>query len=503
MKKIVLLLFLVSIVIFSSCKPKNQNYDVPQRITVAGKIDNYDPNREVYLAVNWIGFSQEQIFPKIDSVGNFLAIIESYVPVDAWLGYRTNFLVLLYPGDSLFIRLDGQYGNRPAILNTIEFDGGAAQTNQYAAKFQQMYFSNEFLRDMNRSNRAVKEYDPAQYLLYLDTIRHKFMELYDQFVATHNPNDESKKWALLYIEGEYNHKLGWYASNHRRANNMEQDNPWGVPSGFYDRLNNNLPIDHSMFISSDALSTLSNLFNFRYIPDKLKDRGDIIVMGNRTTFKLDPDSIHIFGAIEFVHDPLFRQIVLTEYLEQSLRRDNVTVFERFIDVFDTYITEPFLREPLHKKYLQIKSWIENPQENTAAILNEAANLSINQIIDDILQQNKGKVIYVDFWATWCGPCLSEFPNSKRIEHEFEDKDVALVYICLESEENQFKAILDRYQIGGQHYLLSRTQSAEMRTLFEISGIPSYLIIDKSGVILEKGGHLRPSVARDKIRELLK
>jgi len=331
------------------------------------------------------------------------------------------------------------------------------------------------------------------------------MELYDQFVATNNPNEESKKWALSYIEGEYNHKLGGYASGHRQANNMGQDNPWDVPSGFYERLSNSLPIDYSMFVSSDVLSTLSSLFNFIYIPNKLIDRGDIVVIGNRnrTWYKADPDSISIFGAIEFVHDPLFRQILLTEYFEQSLQRYKIAVFEKFSDVVNTYITEPFLREPLHKKYLQIKSWIENPQEITVAILKEAVNLSINQIIDDILQQNKGKVINIDFWATWCGPCLAEFPNAKRMEHEFEDKDVAFVYICLESEEKQFKAILDRYHLGGQHYLLSKTQSAEMRTLFEISGIPNYVLIDKNGVITEKGSHLRPLVARDKIRELLK
>jgi len=503
MKKIVLLLFSVPIVIFSSFEPKNQYGDVTQKIIVAGKINNYDPSREVYLAVNWIGFMQEQINPKIDSVGNFMAIIESYVPIDAWLGYRTNFLVLLHPGDSLFIHFDGQYGNRPAILNTIEFGGDAAQTNQYAAKFQQMYFSNELFTNRDRQNMAVKDYDAEQYVQYLDTIKQKSIELYDKFVAENNPNEESKKWAQLYIEENYNYNLGWYANNHRRANNMERDNLWDVPSGFYNKFYNSLPIDHSMFICSHAISGLSSLFLHRYIRCKLKDKGDIIAVTANSFASKDIDSVSIFGVIEFVHDPLFRQILLTEYFNNDFQQHKIAVFERFRDVADTYIKEHFLREPLLQKYIQLKSWIDNPQENTEAILKEAANLSINQIVDEILQQNKNKVIYVDFWATWCGPCLAEFPNSKILEREFEGKDVVFVYICLDSEEKQFKVVLDKYQIGGQHYILSRTQSAEMRTLFEISGIPSYLLIDKNGVIKEKGSHLRPLDVKNKIKEMMK
>ena len=170
---------------------------------------------------------------------------------------------------------------------------------------------------------------------------------------------------------------------------------------------------------------------------------------------------------------------------------------------DKYITEPFLKEPLYEKYLQVKQRIENPQVHNEAILKETANFSANQIVDDILQQNKGKVIYVDFWATWCSPCLQQMPNSKIVEHEFMDKDVAFVYVCLQSDEKQWKATLDRFQLGGHHYLLSNRQSNEIRNYLKIPGEPFYLLIDENGVIKEKGNDLRPLVAKDKIREMLK
>jgi len=125
---------------------------MPQQIIVAGKIDNYDPSWEVVLAVNRAGFIQEPIQVKTDSTGSFTTTFESYIPTDAYLVYKANFLVLLHPGDSLFVHFDGQYSDGSEILNTIKFGGNAAQTNQYAAKFQQMYYSNELFCDWDKKD---------------------------------------------------------------------------------------------------------------------------------------------------------------------------------------------------------------------------------------------------------------------------------------------------------------------------------------------------------------
>jgi len=495
MNKTAILLLTATLVIFSNGNLNGNQYDVPQKIIVSGKVDNYDPSREVILAVNRIGSPQERIPVKTDSVGNFTAAFESYTPVDAWLFYRINFLVLFHPGDSLFVRFDGQSGSRPAIMNSIEFGGDAAQVNKYAAKFQHLYYSSELFNNRDRQERAVKEYGAEQYLQYLDTIQQKCRELYDQFVSDNNPDNESKKWALLLIENEYYSKLGWYAMEHRQVNNMAWD--WDVPSGFYDKFLNGLPIAPSMFISAFALSSFADNFS-SYVHAKSKDKGSIVKT------KADSDSINIYSIIEFVPDPLLRQIMLTNSFNRDFHSEqNITNYERFRNVAETYITEPFLKESLQNKYHQTKFTLESPEIYTKTILKEATNLSISQLIDEIFQNNKGKVIYVDFWATWCGPCLAEFPSSKKVEHEFDDKNVAFVYLCLDSEEIQWKATIDRFQLGGQHYHLSTRQSTEIRNLFGISGIPDYLLIDKNGVIKEKGSHLRPLFVRGKITEMLK
>ena len=76
-------------------------------------------------------------------------------------------------------------------------------------------------------------------------------------------------------------------------------------------------------------------------------------------------------------------------------------------------------------------------------------------------------------------------------------------IDIETKLNLNREYSPTLQCNGQHYLLSKTQSAEMRNLLKIEGIPFYMLIDKSGVIKEKGNHLRAFIAKDKINEMLK
>ncbi len=283
---------------------------------------------------------------------------------------------MLHPNDSLFVRFDGKYGNRPELLESIEFGGDAAKTNQYAAKFQQMYYSNDVYRNRNREKKAVKEYDTDQYLQYLDTIQQKCKEIYNWFVTENHPDDESKRWAKLYIENDYYYNLSWYPVQRRQANQMnpDWDNTWNVPNGFYDRLGNRLPIDASMFINSAGLSSFHNTF-YKYVNEKSGDVRRVSATGIAVT-RAVYDSITISSFIEFVPDPLLLQIMLTEFFDQSFNHQDIAVYERFRDVADTYIKEPFLKEPLFQKYLQTKHRIENPQAYTEEIRNEAAQVTL-------------------------------------------------------------------------------------------------------------------------------
>ena len=146
---------------------------------------------------------------------------------------------------------------------------------------------------------------------------------------------------------------------------------------------------------------------------------------------------------------------------------------------------------------------ENPVLHTGAILRQMDGSSVGEIVRSILDENRGKLVYIDVWATWCGPCKSEMPYSNKLMQDMEGRDVVFVYLCVDSDEQTWKADLDKMQMTGLQYYLDKEQSTALRQAFEINGIPEYLLFDRTGTLAARG--LRPSDERTKAKfeELLK
>lgn len=94
------------------------------------------------------------------------------------------------------------------------------------------------------------------------------------------------------------------------------------------------------------------------------------------------------------------------------------------------------------------------------------------------------------------------PNSKALMEELIGKDVAFVFLCIDSEEKLWKADLAEFQLEGQHYFMTGEQSNDFRNAFEVQGIPHYFLIDQEETIVEKGSHLRPNLVKDRILSML-
>jgi thiol-disulfide isomerase/thioredoxin len=98
---------------------------------------------------------------------------------------------------------------------------------------------------------------------------------------------------------------------------------------------------------------------------------------------------------------------------------------------------------------------------------------------------KGKVVVIDFWATWCGPCVGEMPKMKKIYAEYHDKGVEFIGVSLDQPKEQggldkLKAFVKKEEIAWPQYYQGKGWESEFSKSWGINSIPCMFIVDRDG-----------------------
>ncbi|WP_343538755.1 TlpA disulfide reductase family protein [Sphingobacterium thalpophilum] len=108
---------------------------------------------------------------------------------------------------------------------------------------------------------------------------------------------------------------------------------------------------------------------------------------------------------------------------------------------------------------------------------------------------KGKVVLVDMWATWCGPCRAEEPHWERLNEEFKGKPVAFVGVSVDQDKTKWDAYVKQKNLKGIQ--LHAGSDNELSNAYKVNGIPRYLLIDKAGNLISADSP-RPSDPKLKV-----
>ncbi|MDO3695238.1 redoxin family protein [Wenyingzhuangia sp. chi5] len=187
---------------------------------------------------------------------------------------------------------------------------------------------------------------------------------------------------------------------------------------------------------------------------------------------------------ENLEDTFSTDVIIAQEILGTLSRNYTPLSDSEIQTSKKEIKNSFIANVLTIENDKLKTKIEANNSRTGYVVNTTSNIEANRIFEAITSKYKGKVIFVDFWATWCGPCRSGIKRMKQLKEDYKDKDVAFVYITSPSSpKTTYNNMIP--SIKGEHYRVSKDEWNYLGDKFNISGIPHYLLVNKKGEVVKQ------------------
>lgn len=183
-----------------------------------------------------------------------------------------------------------------------------------------------------------------------------------------------------------------------------------------------------------------------------------------------------------VNDEKIREYVTNDYAYGQIYNSGVDGADALIDFYhknvkDTKLTERF--DKLCSQWALIKTGNPSPSFSCPDINGKMVSLA------DL----KGKYVYIDVWATWCGPCRGELPSLKKLEEDYAGKGIAFVSLSCDKDKAAWEKMVKSGDMKGIQ--LHMGPQDEFMNQYMINGIPRFILLDKEGKII-KADAPRPS-----------
>jgi tetratricopeptide (TPR) repeat protein len=158
------------------------------------------------------------------------------------------------------------------------------------------------------------------------------------------------------------------------------------------------------------------------------------------------------------------------------------------------------KEPSAPEASQVRMVIANPRLASETL---ASGFKVKSLAGEelSLERFRGKVVLLDFWATWCKPCVFEMPNVKNIWKKYSADQFIIVGVSLDRSESALRSYIEKEEIGWPQYFDGQGWNNRVSKLYNVHSIPHTVLIDHEGVVRAVG--LRGGGLSSKIGDLIK
>ncbi len=439
MKKLVLLALIgVSIVSCSKEKP------VKDYLILSGKIDNFK-KRDITLT----GFNFDKKIKFDKKTGSFKDTVR--INKNGYYTLKTNKkIVNLYLSDTVNTGIVFDY-KKPEIIN---FEGSNSNINNYFVKKRKTW--TEHITNANQ----FFSFEEEEFLEKLEAYKDALTEL---SISNNLPTDFLKS-EVKNIDYEYLRNLSNYEKFHSILTGNDN---FKTSEDYPDAFENFNFSNGDDYVNSFSYRAMLNEELKRIAQEKNKEGEDYYLTYLETVQTEVNDTL---AKNDLLHKSAVNSITFTDNLKE------------FYNKFKAYSTNKKHKEEISKSYNLLKTTAKGqPAPKFFDFENYNGGTTS---LDDLL--NKGKYLYIDVWATWCGFCKKEIPLLKRLEEEYHGKNIEFVSISVDAKQAHDKwkqTIEDREMTGIQLFSGKKQDDLEWAQKFLIKGLPKFIIIDPQGNIV--------------------
>lgn len=403
----------------------------------------------------------------IQADGSFKIVFQLPVSVPATLTFANGIqqVIFIEPSDSLYVGC-GINGNS---LSNLRFEGRGAANNTVLTAQNTLFTPGNM--PYNTYDK-VKELNAQQYRTFADSLRNIQRNSYEQLKKKNPTTPALDNLVFSNIDYPWASALMDYPQMNARYN---AKNTYNIDGTYFSFLNE-IPVinDAAIFIKSYT----------DFVDKFLSERFAMEVINTNKDYdyeKMYADKYEF--AKKQLQGEAFNFAGCKAILE-GLMQGRIELIKPQM--------EDFIKNNKRVEYSQV---IQNVFEQLKHL--EAGQLAPDYKLSTIdgkeisLSSLKGKVVYLDFWATWCGPCKQQLPHSIELKKKLTGQPIEFVYISTDTNVEAWKKMVAEKQLPGLHLLAG---ASGIQNRYHVTGIPKYIVIGKDGKIANSHAR-RPSDPR--------
>jgi len=337
------------------------------------------------------------------------------------------------------------------VKETLEFRGINSSLNAFNLKLQTFY---------NEAADEIRQHKDS-YLLFkngLDSLQSISIMMLEEF----NRSEKLSKKEILWLKSVINYRK--FASLSYRAFDLNA-HPGDSAFQFFQTLNLN---DQEAIEVSYSYNEAILL----YIIHEVNAKGIVHSSFNDNTEYYKT----FFLTINEKLTGKVKDVILTKMISELLNNNDGFAAE----YYERYLVDCKSPEMIVKTSGLYADYLET--------INQPLNENVNLISTDqkrpmeVLSQFENKVVYLDFWASWCSPCLKGISYTKELAEHYKNSQLVVLYIGNSDQEANLINAIKKHNIEGNHVILNEEETKIWRKEFDIGSIPTYVIIDKTGKV---------------------